>query len=160
MKISNETTFTWVNGWSMTIVPAWNCVRVSVMGPRQVFYTISEDRTYVQPSAEEAFDYLSTKGLAEVMVLIGRMPSRVTVEPFAVEEPKKESLDGVPMPSSVRLRANATIVDDMCKKCGGRVNKTPAMAPGSRVCEDCFDGSPEEQEAIAYDPNMFNSMQS
>ena len=144
MKISNQTTFTWVNGWSLTITPAWNCVKVSVMGPRQVFYTISEDRTYVQPSAEEAFDYLSTKGLAEVMVLIGRMPSRVTVEPFAVDQPVSK----------------AVIVDDMCKKCGGRVNKTPAMAPGSRVCEDCFDGSPEEQEAIAYDPNMFNSMQS
>jgi len=144
MKISNQTTFTWVNGWSMTIVPAWNCVKVSVMGPRQVFYTISEDRTYVQPSAEEAFDYLSTKGLAEVMVLIGRMPSRVTVEPFAVDQPVSKPV----------------IVDDMCKKCGGRVNKTPAMAPGARVCEDCFDGSPEEQEAIAYDPNMFNSMQS
>jgi len=144
MKISNQTTFTWVNGWSLTIVPAWNCVKVSVMGPRQVFYTISEDRTYVQPSAEEAFDYLSTKGLAEVMLLIGRMPSRVTVDPFAVDQPVSKPV----------------IVDDMCKKCGGRVNKTPAMAPGARVCEDCFDGSLEEQEALAYDPNMFNSMQS
>jgi ribosomal protein L37E len=149
MKISNQTTFTWVNGWSMTIVPAWNCVKVSVMGPRQVFYTISEDRTYVQPSADEAFDYLSTKGLAEVMVLIGRMPSRVTVEPFAVEEPKKESLSGVPMPSSVRLRAKATIT---CRVCGGDTQQVGTV----RTCDDCGHGA----EGVAYDPNEFNSMQS
>jgi hypothetical protein len=78
------------------------------------------------------------------MTLIERMPSRVMVEPFVVDQPVSKPV----------------IVDDMCKKCGGRVNKTPAMAPGARVCEDCFDGSPEEQEAFAYDPNMFNSMQS
>jgi hypothetical protein len=144
MKISNQTTFTWVNGWSLTITPAWNCVKVSVMGPRQVFYSVSKDLKYVQPSAEEAFDYLNIRGLTELMTLIERMPSRVMVEPFVVDQPVSKPV----------------IVDDMCKKCGGRVNKTPAMAPGARVCEDCFDGSPEEQEALAYDPNMFNSMQS
>lgn len=112
MKISNQTTFTWVNGWSLTIVPSWNCVKISVMGPRQVFYRVSEDRTYVQPSADEVFDYMSTKGLTEVMMLIQRMPSRVMVEPFTVEEPKKEHLSGVPLPSSVRLRGEAPIVDE------------------------------------------------
>ena len=106
----------------------------------------------MQPSADEAFDYLSTKGLAEVMVLIGRMPSRVTVEPFAVEEPKKESLDGVPMPSSVRLRAKATIVDNMCRVCGGETKQVGEV----RTCDDCGHGA----EGVAYDPNEFNSMQS
>jgi len=137
MKISNQTTFTWVNGWSMTIVPAWNCVKVSVMGPRQVFYKISEHRTYVQPSADEAFDYLSTKGLAEVMLLIARMPSLVTVEPFAVEQPVSKPV----------------IEDNMCSRCGGRM----VMQNNERSCEDCHE---ESLEQVCYDPNQFNSMQS
>jgi len=137
MKISNQTTFTWVNGWSLTITPAWNCVKVSVMGPRQVFYTISEDRTYVQPSADEAFNYLSTKCLAEVMLLIGRMPSRVMVEPFVVEQPVSKPV----------------IVDDMCSRCGGRM----VMQNNERSCEDCHE---ESLEQVCYDPNQFNSLQS
>ena len=77
MKISNQTTFTWVNGWSLTITPAWNCVKVSVMGPRQVFYSVANDLTYVSPSADEVFRFMNTKELTQLMAVLESMPANV-----------------------------------------------------------------------------------
>jgi len=149
MNISNETTFSWVNGWSVRVVPSWNACKVMVMGPRQVFYTVSKDLTYVQPSADEVPEFLTTGGLTKLLTMLENMPSCVRVEPFTGEEPKKESLSGVPMPSSVRLRAKATIT---CRVCGGDTKQVGTV----RTCDDCGHGA----EGVAYDPNEFNSMQS
>ena len=152
MNISNETTFSWANGWSVRVVPSWNACKVMVMGPRQVFYTVSKDLTYVQPSADEVPEFLNTSGLTKLLTMLENMPSCVRVEPFTGEEPKKESLSGVPMPSSVRLRAKATIVDNMCRVCGGEIKQVGTVS----ACGDCGD----RVESLAYDPNEFNSMQS
>ena len=149
MNISNETTFSWANGWSVRVVPSWNACKVMVMGPRQVFYTVSKDLTYVQPSADEVPEFLTTGGLTKLLTMLENMPSCVRVEPFTGEEPKKESLSGVPMPSSVRLRAKATIT---CRVCGGDTQQVGTV----RTCDDCGHGA----EGVAYDPNQFNSMQS
>lgn len=153
MNISNETTFSWVNGWSVKVVPSWNACKVSVMGPRQVFYAVSKDLTYMQPSADEVPEFLTTGGLTKLLTMLENMPSRVMIEPFKEEEePKKEILSGVPLPSSMRLRAKPPIVDNMCRVCGGETKQVGTV----RACDDCGHGA----EGVAYDPNEFNSMQS
>lgn len=133
MNISNKTTFSWVNGWTMTITPAWNCFKVSVMGPKQVFYSVSRDLKHVQPSADEAVDFMNTTGLAKLMLMMERMPASVMIEPFKEEEEEEPK-------------------DNMCRVCGGETKQVGKV----RACDDCGHGA----EGVAYDPNEFNSMQS
>ena len=146
MNINNETVFSWVNGWSMTITPSWNCFKVSVMGPRQVFYSVSKDLKHVQPSADEAVDFMNTTGLTKLMLMMERMPARVMIEPFAAEE--------------------AVIVDEMCKRCGGHIKNTCEdcsyipKPKGPMTQEEFFELAKQKQDDADAVQEIYNDMQS
>ena len=94
MKFSHDTTVSWSNGWSVEIKAGF-LTKISIMGPRQVFYSLYQ-RVHngfegVQAEADQVWNHVSDSQLLAVLGAMKDMSDRPVLTPcgMVVEEKKK-----------------------------------------------------------------------
>jgi hypothetical protein len=80
MRFSNNVTVTWTNGWSLEIEGGGFLARFSIMGPRQVFYSLVWDKNpkavIVQAEADQVWNCADDARLLAVMEAMKDLPSK------------------------------------------------------------------------------------
>ena len=93
MKFSNDTTVSWSNGWSVEIKAGF-LTKISIMGPRQVFYSLYQ-RVHdgfegVQAEADQVWNHVSDSQLLAVLGAMKDMPSKPLITPCGLVVKQKE----------------------------------------------------------------------
>jgi len=97
MKFSNDTTVSWSNGWSVEIKAGF-VTRISIMGPRQVFYSlyhrgnVDKSVVEVQAEADQVWHHVEDSRLLAILAAMNDMPSRPLITPcgLVVKQKQKE----------------------------------------------------------------------
>ena len=93
MKFSHDTTVSWSNGWSVEIKAGF-LTKISIMGPRQVFYSLYQ-RVHngfegVQAEADQVWNHVSESQLLAVLGAMKDMPSKPLITPCGLVVKQKE----------------------------------------------------------------------
>ena len=93
MKFSHDTTVSWSNGWSVEIKAGF-LTKISIMGPRQVFYSLYQ-RVHngfegVQAEADQVWNHVSDSQLLAVLGAMKDMPSKPLITPCGLVVKQKE----------------------------------------------------------------------
>lgn len=79
MRFSSNVTITWSNGWSVEI-QAGGLTKISIMGPRQVFYSLVWDKNpsavVVQAEADQVWHHVEDSRLLAILDQMKNLPSR------------------------------------------------------------------------------------
>lgn len=97
MKFSNDTTVSWSNGWSVEIKAGF-VPRISIMGPRQVFYSlyhrgnVDKSVVEVQAEADQVWHHVEDSKLLAILAAMKDMPDRPVITPcgLVVKQKQKE----------------------------------------------------------------------
>ena len=99
MKFSNDTTVSWSNGWSVEIKAGF-VPRISIMGPRQVFYSlyhrgnVDKSVVEVQAEADQVWHHVEDSKLLAILAAMKDMPDRPVITPCGlVVKQKQEEYD-------------------------------------------------------------------
>lgn len=99
MRFSSNVTITWVNGWSVEI-QAGGLTKISIMGPRQVFYSlyhrggVDKSVVEVQAEADQVWHHVEDSRLLAILAAMNDMPSRPLITPCGlVVKQKQEEYD-------------------------------------------------------------------
>lgn len=80
MRFSSNVTISWSNGWSMEIQGGGFLAKFSIMGPRQVFYSLVWDKNpsavVVQAEADQVWNCTDDARLLAVMAAMKDLPSK------------------------------------------------------------------------------------
>lgn len=99
MRFNSNVTITWLNGWSLEI-KAGVLTKVSIMGPRQVFYSLfnngakNEGVVELQAEADQVWQTVTDSRLLAVLAAMKDMPSKPLITPCGlVVKQKQEEYD-------------------------------------------------------------------
>lgn len=99
MRFCSNVTITWLNGWSLEIQAGF-LTKVSIMGPRQVFYSLfnncAKDESVVQLQAEadQVWQTVTDSRLLAILAAMKDMPSSPLITPCGlVVKQKQEEYD-------------------------------------------------------------------
>ena len=99
MRFSSDVTITWSNGWSVEI-QAGVLPKISIMGPRQVFYSLycrgNVDKSVVelQAEADQVWQTVTDSRLLAILAAMNDMPSKPLITPCGlVVKQKQEEYD-------------------------------------------------------------------
>ena len=99
MKFSNDTTVSWSNGWSVEIKAGF-LTKISIMGPRQVFYSlycrgnVDKSVVEVQAEADQVWHHVEDSRLLAILAAMKDMPDRPVITPCGlVVKQKQEEYD-------------------------------------------------------------------
>lgn len=139
MKFSNDTTVSWNNGWSVEIKAGF-LTKISIMGPRQVFYSLYRNENAgfqgVQAEADQVWNYVTDQTLLAILGAMKDMPNRPVITPCGLVVEEEKTVKTAVAAPHFTLLAGREVPQPSCDPLVDAEGNHPTFGPGEWEVQD------------------------